>query len=160
MAITRKDIEALTFTVKKGKYYLGQEVDEALERISAGIDELHRELADVRGALEAFRQRDAALETTSQAAIRYVETQLHSGLTDMEEQLKEKREQLEALNREQKAKLDALSREEAAFAERTRESVSEMRRELKRTASNVLDIIARWESQFPQDVLQDQEMNK
>ena len=48
MDLTRDYIDGLSFTVKKDKYYLGNEVDEALDNIAAGVDDLHRQLGEYR----------------------------------------------------------------------------------------------------------------
>jgi chromosome segregation ATPase len=48
MDLTRDYIDGLSFTVKKDKYYMGNEVDEALDNIAAGVDDLHRQLGEYR----------------------------------------------------------------------------------------------------------------
>ena len=46
MDLTRAYIDGLSFTVKKDKYYLGYEVDQALDDIAAGVDALNGQIAE------------------------------------------------------------------------------------------------------------------
>jgi len=48
MDLTREYIDGLSFTVKKDKYYLGYEVDQALDDIAAGVDALQGQIAEYR----------------------------------------------------------------------------------------------------------------
>ncbi len=48
MDLTREYIDGLSFTVKKDKYYLGYEVDQALDDIAEGVDELQGLIAEYR----------------------------------------------------------------------------------------------------------------
>ncbi len=96
MAISRKTIEDLAFTTKKGKYYVGEEVDAALDTIADEVDALLGELQNCRNRLEGYE----AQEKNAQSFEERLQEQFRKSFEQIQNQLEEKKRELENLTEE------------------------------------------------------------
>lgn len=55
MELTKERIESVEFTCKRGKYYLAREVDHFMDSIANNVDEMSRELTDLREQVEQLK---------------------------------------------------------------------------------------------------------
>lgn len=65
MELSKEYIDSLSFTVKKGKYYLGEEVDEALDGIADAANDLNRQLTEAKAKEEKMARLIVRFQATS-----------------------------------------------------------------------------------------------
>lgn len=119
MAISRKMIEDLAFTTKKGKYYVGEEVDAALDTIADEVDALLGELQECRESLARYASQEESVKSFEER----LQEQYEDAFLAFQQKLDAKKEELadlEAQVADLRGEKEAIGRE---IADSLRESI-------------------------------------
>lgn len=130
MAISRKTIEELTFTTKKGKYYVGEEVDAALDTLADEVEFMQNQLSEAKERLETYASQTETAKTWEQ----HLQQQFKEVFIQMQSQLDVKKQELKQLTDE----VEDLRREKEELARKVSES-------LRKTIENQEALLAQWE---------------
>jgi len=94
MAISRKAIEELTFSSRKGKYYVGEEVDAALDLIAREVELLQNELLQVRSENTQQNSQRMQADQIAKESLVAVLNQLTHEIIAAKEELEEAKSEL------------------------------------------------------------------
>ena len=150
MDLTREFIDNLCFTVKRDKYYLGYEVDQALDDLAAGVDALNAQIA-------GYRDREAKMVKAIQY-YQYMEKQRQAEpqpdpvekeqLAAAQAQIAQLRQQLQAAQAQNAAAAPAaqIDEEKLQLAARAERSLAELKAVREQLLGELTDLQTRRDS--------------
>lgn len=157
MDLTREFIDNLCFTVKRDKYYLGYEVDQALDDLAAGVDALNAQIAGYRDReakmvkaiqyyqyMEKQRQAEPQADPAEKEQLAAAQAQI----AQLRQQLQVTAQQLQAAQAQNAASAPAaqIDEEKLQLAARAERSLAEFKAAREHLIGELTDLQTRRDS--------------